>query len=1005
LSDIKFIPPDIRDQLLAKADLLDIIRHFHPGMVKAGSGFKDKCPSCGSDKFSINTAKGIIKCFKCELGAGDVINYLREFRGMKYVDACKWLADHLNFDIPTVDQLPAASVPTPATAVTRQAHDSSFRDEQLQASGITEEAQQCIIKIDDKETTINRYSAGSVDTKFLPVAGHDMLIHYYDLDGQTIMYTPRHGKTEKPYIRVRHKHPAAHPDQDGKPIRYMSPPGSKNHLWIPEHIRRIFQDREHIETLVFVEGEKKADALCMVGIHAVGIAGIYNFAKDNEMPALIERLITTCSVVNVMFWFDSDIDDLGSDISKDTDRRPRTFAKAALKFRAYFYKFQQEHINIQMWICHGIDRQHKGADDLLIALSPDLTPAHPLSQDFTAALRHPMSEGQHVRLHQITSASDTQIYEIWHLHAPSAFMRHHHEQLKALPEFRINKHRYRWDETEARFVSVQKILSHEQYWFTQDTKFGQIIKFDYLNITHFLQARGYWRQRTGLGKFRLINVQNSIIRETCPEDIQSYVYDFTAQIEETKVLRMLMQGGSQYFGPDKLKNLKVFEPPFIKPTREEEILCFKDCFWKITSKAITVHKYVELPGAVWANDVIDFSPTYIKDFFTITEKKDSPIPFIVESKIEDCDMLKYIQLTSDIHWRDARKTPSTWPEKSDPMEEKDIIRLNTMMTCMMDKIIATGYCASSFLDTASMKAIVCMDAQESKGGKSEGGTGKSLWARQFELLFPIHKINGKQARLTEDQFLYDGVDERTRMILVDDCRRTTDFEAFFSFITGGVIANSKGVSKQAVGHKRWVFTTNFSIRGEDRSHVRRQYIIAFSDYFNTERDPVSIFGHSLFEEWDDKQMNYYCNWIAHCIQFHMQRGLKTFAPDADIKRRKLRDAIGEIWLDFLETYFFTGSDYINRRFEIENLLEAFARKNPSQKQFAIKTMFKDKADMFCRYAGFNYNIPAVSGKDGRIRNAGQGLEYFCISNHEFDLKKYSDDISTAHFDSNHLPKF
>ncbi len=1011
MSDIKFIPPGVSDQLIAQADLLNIIQHWHLELKKSGSSYRGNCPNCQSDRFTVTPAKGIIKCFKCDLGADDIISYLIKFRGMKYVEACVWLAGHLNFDIPVAELSSPTTSSSPVAATPRTIHDTSFRDEQLRSSGITDAAQQILITVGDKETIINRYSAGSVDSKFMPTAGHDMLLHYYDLDGQPIKYTPKGGKSEKPYIRVRHKYPSAHPDNSGKPVKYLSPPGSKNHLWMPETIRRKFIAKDHIDTLVFVEGEKKADALCMAGIDAVGIAGIFNLAGDTEMPTHIERLITGCSIDNVVFWLDSDLFSLGSDLTKDTDARPRLFAGATLKFRAYFQRFMRDHVNIQTWLCYGTDTTTKGADDLLISLSPDLTPEHPLSTDFADALRSHTSEGKYVRVHLITPMSDTAIKELWHLHAPRAFMEHHKEFLKTLPEFRYEKHRYAWDESAGSFTSNQKLLKGEQYWYHQDTKFGPLLKFDYLNITIFLRRCGFWRQRMGLNKYRLIRVQDNIVTEIDPDVVQEFVYDFTLKIEELQVLRMLMQGGTAYFGADKLKNLSFYVPPFVSPVRGEQILVFRnDTFWRITAKEITVHKHSELPGAVWKQDIIDitptntkeFTPSYIPDFITISEDKNSNIPYLVEFKVDDSDICNFIARTSDIHWRDARKTKTGFPEGADQLEDKDLVRINTLMTCMIDKILATGYCVSDFMDPATMRAIVCMDAHESKGGKSEGGTGKSLWAYQFKYLFPVHNINGKQARLSEDNFLYDGVDERTRMIKVDDCRRTTDFESFFSFITGGLTVNSKGVSKNFVGYVRWIFTTNFSIRGEDRSHLRRQFNIAFGDYFNQERDPISEFGHALFDEWDDKQWNYWCNWIASALQFHMRLGLKAYAPDADIRRRRLRDMITEVWLDFFETYFYTGSDYINRRFDIDKLLEVFLRKNPSQKNFPVKTIFKERIDWYCKYAGFQYNKP----KNGeRIRNGSKGIEYFVISDHEFDLEAYEADINRSLFDSTNLPDF
>lgn len=981
---------------MAQTTLIDTIEAFQQ-VKKKGASHEATCPSCHVDKaLKISISKNLVKCFKCGQSGVGPIGYLTELQGMKYVEACIWLADRLNIDI---SQEETYTHPDHLGNNSKPIHSTDFRDAQLAASGIPEEAQQYTITTiakDKSETTqiVSRYTAGSIDAKGQPTTGHDMLLHYIDLDGQPITYKHPVARKDVPYIRIRYAHPELH-TIGGKAIRYKSPKVGGNHLWIPESIRTSFREELHIDTLVFVEGEKKADALCLAGIPAVGIAGIHNFAYSNEMPSQIERLIRGCGVSRVLFWLDSDYQDIGSDITKHADARPKTFAKAVIKFRAYFEKYQREGVNLQSYIVHGIDQAHKGADDLLISLK-DTTPS--LSEDLQLALLSHDGIGTHLQVHSINQKSDYQIYEIWHCHSPKAFMHHHREQLKDAGEFRIKGIRYTYDHDTKEFIIVQKILPSEQYWIPHTTKDGRPSpEFDYYNITLFLSHRGYSRYEVSPGIYRLIHTEDNIVTEVDSDAIQRYVLEFTKSIEEIDVVRMLMKGGEMYLGANKMKNLPFESPAFIKPRRDQQILCFKDTFWVITPKDIKSYKHKELPGHVWSQDIIDFSPKLIEDFITVTPPSEGST-VTVDCKEEDSDIFQYLFATSDIHWRDRRSTPTTFPDidAGDPWEEKDQRRMDVLMASLADKIIATGLTMSRYMDPASCKAVICMDAHESETGKSEGGTGKSIWGTMFEHITSAHIIDAKAPRLTEDQFLYEGVDERTHVITFDDCRRTIDFESFLSHITRGITANSKGIPKVFVGLKRIIFTTNHSIRGEDKSYVRRQYPIGFSDYFDPERTPYKVFGHSLFTEWEDKDWNAWYNFMAHSLQAYMRLGLVSFAPDEDIQRRKRRDMIGETMLEFLETYFYEGSTFLNTRLQLLAALEAFHKQYPEQRKYIARKQLRDKLKLFCLYAGYDYNLPS-NAPDKRIRNGTTNVEYFIITDSSFNLSAYETKIKTQEF--------
>jgi len=489
-------------------------------------------------------------------------------------------------------------------------------------------------------------------------------------------------------------------------------------------------------------------------------------------------------------------------------------------------------------------------------------------------------------------------------------------------------------------------------------------------MNEFLGRRGYGQLEISDARYRLIHHDSNVITAIDPQKITRYVLDFTKSIDEPEVLELLLRGGRLYLGPDRLSSMPYLTPEFITPRRDRQILCFKDQYWEITPQEIKSFKYNSLPGAVWRDDIIDFSPTILPQFITLRAPRSEGDPVEIDLPFEDSDILKYFAATSDILWRTA----------SDRSQEAQAKRMSTLTSSMADKLIATGYILSTYMDPAMLKAVICMDAVESESGRSEGGTGKSIWATMFEHVVPTKTISAKSPRLTEDAHMYEGVDERTRVITFDDCRRNLDFETFLSDITRGITVNPKGLTRYFIGPRRMIFTTNHSIRGEDRSYVRRQYIIAFSDYFNMERTPYDEFKHALFVEWDHKQWNYFYNLMAYCLQLYMKHGLVSFAPSADIHRRKLRDSISESVLDFLEGYFYHGSEFINRRHDIMECIRFYVTENPSQRMYATKKYMREKLQKYCEYAGFEFN-PATHGK--RIRNGSKNQEFFVIADSHY----------------------
>ena len=94
------IPQDFIDDLIARADVVDIIGR-RIALKKAGREYKACCPFHDekSPSFTVSSVKGFYHCFGC--GAhGTAIGFLMEYDHMSFVDAIESLASTMGVEVP-----------------------------------------------------------------------------------------------------------------------------------------------------------------------------------------------------------------------------------------------------------------------------------------------------------------------------------------------------------------------------------------------------------------------------------------------------------------------------------------------------------------------------------------------------------------------------------------------------------------------------------------------------------------------------------------------------------------------------------------------------------------------------------------------------------------------------------------------------------------------------------------------------------------------------------------
>ncbi len=1036
------IQPEIIEKIKALSRLEDVIE----GLKRSGKQLYTSCPKCGKidnkkrKGLMLDPSKQICKCFSCGWGTNNPITFLMETEGINYQEALGILANIHNIDLENNDDRETRL--NYERELKRKARAEkiveTFADRQLRESGLcTEDVE---VEFSEADGSLHRRPAFLSGTRdqygnFTPGKGDDMLIYYHDLDGKQVMYRPdkAFGAKMKPLIRVRWQNPELHKDKDGRAIKYQSPAGSGSHIYIPQKIREYYKFAKPIDTLFIQEGEKKAEKCCKHGIFSIGIMGIQNIGgKNRPLPAEVQLIVQRCSVKQIMFVLDSDWDKLSSNLKNGDhiDERPKSFFYAVKNYKEYMQTLVNIGISVEIWFGYVRPAEvgSKGIDDLMVQQLPGNETS--LVEDISFAMHDKQGAGKYVQVHKITTMNDQQLADLWLLNDPDEFVRRHREEIGHLKEFFLRKFKRRITE-EGKLEMAQKLMPHEQYWEemirqTRDGNDQTQLSFNYYNCFNFLHNRGFYRIKMKSNTWDFIHIENRVVYKVDNYAIKDFVTEFTEEIKEIPVLNMIYRGGPQYLGHEKLSNLKFTAPSFERATKESQCLFFKHKIWEITADGITELTYAEFKNHVWEDKIIHadvkLNQAAMVEITVMTDEIRAKTPaeyhhiengeFFVDITEEgdNCHFLRFLKNTSNFTWRQEKKYKKTGDEEDAPL--LDELFMNNRH--LVNKLTAMGYLLHDYKNDSELKAVIAMDGKISEVGASNGRTGKSLFGRAVEQVIPQVYIPAKNKRITEDNFLYGDVTEKTKNIFLDDVRANIDFEFFFPVISGKLKVNPKGgqpFTLDQADTPKLLITTNHAINGQGSSFRDRQAFMAFSDYYNDEHKPIDDFGVNFFTEWEQDQWNLFYNLMANCLQLYFKSLRDGWAgknkgivdpPMETLEKRRLRQQIGEEFMQWAEIAFAVNADgspidensWINRRISRKELYDAFLDEYPGARKYITPTMFKKKTVFYCKYKGFHFN-PNRANEDGiefitwLKHNPGQsfegdadksgGIEYFTIA--------------------------
>lgn len=509
---------------------------------------------------------------------------------------------------------------------------------------------------------------------------------------------------------------------------------------------------------------------------------------------------------------------------------------------------------------------------------------------------------------------------------------------------------------------------------------------------NFLQKNGFYRLPVGDQKteFEYIQIEGNTVHITDPVEIKGFIKNFLRSRHMDVDLRDEMHRTAQ-LNDSSLQSLDPIKIDFLDNDKNTQFLFFQNKTLEVTAQGVIDHKPGAVRRFVWEDEVYKHKWEAPKAApFTITKSDLGDYDITINEP--NCLFLNYLIQTSRVHWRveleDRLSKSNMTPTQRDqylvdnkyniagPLltpEERDEQKKH-----LINKIFAIGYLMHRYKHRSKGWFIFAMDAKLNDDGQSHGGSGKSiLFDLAMTLLIPKHfMINGRNPKINEDVFKYDGVSEHHDYVFVDDAYQYIKLDIFYPDITGDMKVNPKGKTGFTIPFEKspkLSFSSNYTPRDLGPSTERRMIYTVFSDYYhymgettdyNESRDPSGEFGKQMFVDFNHTEWNMFYNTSIECLKFYLGTNEKITPSMSNVNARNLTAQMGDVFKGWADTYFSEIGGMLDVFFPREEAYEDYKFKcNPLK---ATPQNFKTKLAAWCKLEGFIFNPKKYQGPKKNI---------------------------------------
>lgn len=584
--------------------------------------------------------------------------------------------------------------------------------------------------------------------------------------------------------------------------------------------------------------------------------------------------------------------------------------------------------------------------------------------------------------------------------------------------FQINRHKQKFEFIADIKNRIGRALPL-QFWESHATEKGIRWSFSNVLLNNFLRHHGFFRYEMPGTKsgWIFIRIKEHLVQKVEVSDIFLFIDRFLERRNLPLALRDLAITSTN-ISESKLARISPIELNFKDFSQHHQTFSFSHASWRVDKSGISVTDGTH-SNYVWEDDVIDkkiaaargLPPAndqikILEPFFKISRDDET---WDIEIYERNCDFLNFIINISRVYWRDEYITP--WLDKTANREVEEVYRLPEQIKYreenrfniqgelldyskiqeqkahLINKIYLIGYMLHAYKDEANSLMAYLMENDLLADDKSEGGSGKSLFAKSFGEMMEMISRPGNNKDIFTDKFVYDGVTERTRVFLFDDADKYLDMRDLYSQISSDLYVNPKNGTAYTVPYShspKFMVTSNFGLRSMDGSTMRRLLIAATSNYYHTAEEkvlpghqpPADFGGRRFFQNWDWEQYNKFINFYLQCLVFYLNQTQKINPPMNSIMKRNLTAQIGKHFMDWAEEFFHLQVPNADGMIEY-NKVELKKNVQSYHKSIAgmSSTAIAYNLDAYCKLKGYEF----MPGRDRYQKTEdGKVVDYIMI---------------------------
>jgi hypothetical protein len=408
----------------------------------------------------------------------------------------------------------------------------------------------------------------------------------------------------------------------------------------------------------------------------------------------------------------------------------------------------------------------------------------------------------------------------------------------------------------------KNIFDEGQFW----VRDGKKIKIKYTDLLAWYHSIGYRKYAEHI--VQVVDNVVHIVDESTMKQVFLNEVEFEMQDDMfERVATIFNEKGGL------MSMVQKLEPKFIRDTKDETWLFFRNIATRITSQGVEPVEYKTIDGYIWASDIM------ARDYYG--------------TDFTGCDAERFIDI------------------------------LGGDQCLSLKKII--GYLMSRYKDALNPRAVILMeDIDAEHEGESQGGSGKGLCVQFVKQFRKTIDMDGKNFRFT-DPFLFQNVTPDTSVILIDDIEKGFKFTSMFSILTGPLSINRKNREQVIIPYEdapKIVFTSNYAVGGMDASSRRRKYEFPVVKYFGDEIEPVMVFNRQFFTGWDAVEWLRFDNFMISCAQLFLSESDKRSigVTTGNTAERSLMTNTNREFIDYMDgqlrANFFDFAPNIVKRFNL-----------------------------------------------------------------------------------------